>query len=242
MNVLRLGVQVASYREQCRHAKQHQQQFKQQQQEQAQLASPTSVVNKQSSSMSTPQQRPTTQQQQNLKSPQQHPSTAETATERLIVNNVRATWDAATILLARATQVAVELQTTVTQQTATTTINNTPTGSNEIINSSETIVVAPPPKRPMSRSLETLCRHIDYVITGRLRPLSPVSSGDSNITHTLSSPQLLSSQRVAAITMNRQDPAPVDLFDPLLSELQSLAVTADLKVLQATINPHHSVQ
>jgi hypothetical protein len=42
--------------------------------------------------------------------------------------------------------------------------------------------------------------------------------------------------------MNRQDPAPVDLFDPLLSELQSLAVTADLKVLQATINPHHSVQ
>jgi len=54
-----------------------------------------------------------------------------------------------------------------------------------------------------SNSLETLCRHVDYVITGRFRSLNEVGE-------------------VSIEQLERScDPPPSDLFDALLAELQS---------------------
>jgi hypothetical protein len=53
----------------------------------------------------------------------------------------------------------------------------------------------------LSRSIETSCRHVEYVLTGRLR------KGQND---------LLSAQTLD----HRIDPPPIDLFDHLLSELQ----------------------
>lgn len=86
---------------------------------------------------------------------------------------IQLAWDRAASLLDKATHVALEVQQYVLHQT----------------------------KRPisLSQSLETHCRHIDYVLTGKHRPIGSPT-----------------------FEMERQSPPPMDLFDLLLSELQSL--------------------
>ena len=69
-----------------------------------------------------------------------------------------------------------------------------------------------------SRSLETLCRHIDYVITGQFHHHEHVvdsnnSVHDSSVGRTTHRPS----------HHNSNDPPPMDLFDMLLKELQNIA-------------------
>lgn len=95
-------------------------------------------------------------------------------TSRLLPQQIQLAWDRAASLLDRATHVALEVQQYVLHQT----------------------------KRPisLSQSLETHCRHIDYVLTGKHRPMgSPTFEME-----------------------RKSSPPPMDLFDLLLSELQSL--------------------
>ncbi|CAB9513988.1 expressed unknown protein [Seminavis robusta] len=62
----------------------------------------------------------------------------------------------------------------------------------------------------MPRCLETICQHLEYVITGNLRG-GPKSSSSS------------SSSKQGKPDNTRQYPPPIDLFDQLLAELQSVA-------------------
>eukprot|EP00521_Asterionellopsis_glacialis_P017320 CAMPEP_0195302094 /NCGR_PEP_ID=MMETSP0707-20130614/30466_1 /TAXON_ID=33640 /ORGANISM="Asterionellopsis glacialis, Strain CCMP134" /LENGTH=668 /DNA_ID=CAMNT_0040365247 /DNA_START=215 /DNA_END=2218 /DNA_ORIENTATION=- len=66
--------------------------------------------------------------------------------------------------------------------------------------------------RRMVRSLETICRHIEYVITGHLRPIS-----DSSV---------FSVGQSLRADLCQDDPPPMDLFDTLLLELQSLTAVS----------------
>jgi hypothetical protein len=54
------------------------------------------------------------------------------------------------------------------------------------------------------RNLEMLCQHVDYVITGRFRPFAEAAAAAGEMEH----------------TERNVDPPPVNLFDPLLQELQ----------------------
>jgi hypothetical protein len=165
-SVLRLGMDVAEYREQCRHV-------------QAILPAKQPIV---VLSEKSPRQRATDHEHTTTLLVQPEPLDAETK------QLVQAAWDTATNLLARATHVAMEVQ----------------TKGNHNHN------------KHLSRSLETLCRHVDYVITGQHRPLSP--QGD----FVVEGKEKNGRQKHTA----DGDPPPMDLFDLLLAELQSLAVAS----------------
>jgi hypothetical protein len=150
VNVLRLGMEISEYREQCRHVK-------------AFLPAKKPVVVMSES----PRKRSTDHEQA-------PPEPLDKETKQL----VQAAWDAATSLLARCTHVAVQLH-------------------NDDHN------------KHISRSLETLCRHVDYVITGQHRSLSSQGNFESN-------------NGGGKGSRHDQDPPPMDLFDKLLAELQSL--------------------
>jgi hypothetical protein len=91
---------------------------------------------------------------------------------------IRAAWDAAALLLTKAAQLAMDQSRIDTNQ-----------------------------KRSLGRNVESLCRHVDYVITGRFRSLQETSD-----------------EPVQRTERNHEsDMPPIDLFDPLLEELQSNA-------------------
>jgi hypothetical protein len=114
---------------------------------------------------------------------------------------VQATWKCATQLLARATHVAMEVQTQTNP-------NSSGIGSSKVSH--------------MSRSLETQCRHVDYVLTGQHRPLSPKGGFEEN--NGVRQPQHATTTPTTSI-MEDHPPPPIDLFDLLLAELQSLVVS-----------------
>jgi len=142
-SVLYLGMDVAEYREQCRHI-------------QAFIPARSPVVIA-SESSGRPRKSDASR------------GPIDAATTQL----VQATWDMATKLLSRATNIAMEIQK----------ISDT---------------------KQLS-SLEVLCRHVDYVITGQHRQSNSVrqTENDSNREY-------------------NSDPPPMDLFDLLLAELQSI--------------------
>jgi len=63
----------------------------------------------------------------------------------------------------------------------------------------------------MPRSLETICQHLEYVITGSYRGDGSVSRGRNRSENT------------------RQFPPPIDMFDNLLAELQTIAAVSSAK-------------
>jgi hypothetical protein len=166
-NVLRLGMEVAEYRERCRHV-------------QAVLPAkqPVVVVSESHRNHTASPNKP------NAEPAVAEPLDPETK------ERVQATWDAAVALLTRATQVAMEVQ-----------------------SSSHHKNISQEGKR-MSKSLETLCRHVDYVITGQFRQLSDgqFTTGENG-------------RRPTHGRDTSESPPPIDLFDLLLAELQ--AVTSD---------------
>ena len=225
--VLRFGMEVAEYRERCRHV-------------QAILPAKKPIVVISDS----PLTRNTSSSSVDRLHPENHshgshrdtvePEPLDAETKAM----VRSTWVAASSLLARATQVAMDIQVSVA----------TTNGSSS---SSTSPIVSGKEGKRLSRSLETLCRHIDYVITGEHRPLSGRAGGGgvffrSNTSDTKSDqnnnhlrlpppPSIPSTQPIKSATSSQKsnsmssisgDPPPVDLFDLLLAELQHVAATS----------------
>lgn len=147
MSVLRWGMEVAEYREQCRHI-------------QSRMPAKRSVVVSAGDNPAAPTPR------RLFDSPKGNQEEGMVDTE--LRDMIRSAWDSATALLVRATHLANERD----------------------------------GKR--MRNLETLCQHVDYVITGRFRPLAEAGEVAEHIE-----------------SHHDYDPPPADLFDPLLTELQS---------------------
>eukprot|EP00980_Cylindrotheca_fusiformis_P002941 scaffold683_cov124-Cylindrotheca_fusiformis.AAC.10 len=149
--VLRLGMDISEYREQCRHI-----------QASFPAKSPVVVISESSN--------PTRAREMDNAISDRGLDPIDAKTKQL----VQATWDMASTLLSKATNVAMDIQ----QSTDA---------------------------KQISRSLEVLCRHVDYVITGQHRQVMAEGGLEEN----------------GNGTRNREPP-PIDLFDLLLSELQSL--------------------
>ena len=224
MHVLRFGMEVAEYRERCRHV----QSILPAKQPIVVLSDSPLTRNTSSSSMDN--HHPESQTHNHNKVVEPEPLDEETKAM------VRGTWGSAASLLARATQVAMDVQHSVS------TNGPSPTSA----------IVSPKEGKRLSRSLETLCRHIDYVITGQHRPLSDhgrkgffVSQNDPKGNHmnrrsplpipptppTVASKKTNGTGAVVGGEASHYDidPPPVDLFDLLLAELQLVAATSDFR-------------
>ena len=111
---------------------------------------------------------------------------------------VQKTWDMATELLSKATTVTIEVQ---KQHTNTTTTTKS--------------------AKQISRSLEVLCRHVDYVITGQQRQFQLLLSGEGTNEKMNGDSSSSSSKKKQQQQQRAPDPPPMDLFDLLLTELQT---------------------
>jgi hypothetical protein len=152
-SVLRIGMDISEYREQCRHI-------------QAFFPAKNPVVVLSESSSASRARKTDTKPE---------PTPAHEPIDPKTKELVQATWDMATALLSKATNVAMEIQ----------------QGSDA---------------KQISRSLEVLCRHVDYVITGQHRQLLAEGGFEAN---------------GSSARQRNPDPPPIDLFDLLLAELQS---------------------
>jgi hypothetical protein len=107
---------------------------------------------------------------------------------------VRSAWDLAGKLL-------VEAITTIHQQPCTTNnLSPTPPATS----TDEGNLASPQKGGHHLRNLETLCRHIDYVLTGRMRSISEVGTDSKD----------------GVLIDKSRDAPPLNLFDQLLAELQ----------------------
>jgi hypothetical protein len=201
--VLRLGMQVSQYRERCRHVK-------------AILPAkqPVVVVTKEVPNSATNHKKKITEPAL--------PEPLDPETKEMVL----ATWRAASSLLARATQVAMDVQASSLLGSKWNHQNYHPHHIHSASPSNKE------GKRTLSRSLETLCRHVDYVITGQFRQLSDggftatgaeaANGGGSGSKSRLGSHRGLDQSH---------DPPPIDLFDLLLAELQSVAAVTDYRLV-----------
>jgi hypothetical protein len=138
-----------------------------------------------------------------------------------IQSMIRVTWDQATSLLSRARSLALTLHvrsSIMHRHDMDTEQQREPSTTVETANLN---VASPRPIR-LSHGIDTLCRHIDFVLTGRLDGSSPSSSQT----------QVLVDHVTSAVTTNislqqEDGPPPDDLFDHVLTELQLLAAAAD---------------
>ena len=214
--VLRFGTEVAEYREQCRHV-------------QAILPPKQPVV------VHT-QISPLARKASGGSSSHMEDSTTPTtvAQDKLDVETrgmLAATWRSASFLLEKATLVAVDVQSSLLPVIV---------GPGSPATPSTNVISAKEGKR-MSRSLETLCRHIDYVITGQHRQLSgdgvgfrsrshshTTSNGTKN-KHNVAHPVNSNARNTVVESSHEADPPPIDLFDSLLAELQAIAAASDYR-------------
>lgn len=115
---------------------------------------------------------------------------------------IKSAWDEAIRLGSRATKVAVELQSFAT------TTSTTSGGSSTVS-----------PKMP--GSLEAICQHLEYVITGNFHRNHPHNK-----------PQQQTTKGGGRTDNTRTYPPPMDMFDILLAELQSIAAAASARCHQ----------
>jgi hypothetical protein len=193
--ILRLGIEVAEYRECCRHV-------------QARMPAKNPVV------VTTPRRAsPTRSGDVHVQRTLPNAFVASEPMDPVLQDMIRAAWEHTAALLARVTHVALQVQSGPTDH-----------------------------KKP-SRSIETQCRHIDYVITGRFRSSRslngnelaatdsidavsrrlPNGSGGSGSTIGSSSS---SNNMNSTFGTNSHEPPPTDLFDSLLTEIQGLVANA----------------
>jgi hypothetical protein len=187
--ILRLGIEVAEYRECCRHV-------------QARMPAKNPVVVTTSRRAS-----PTRSSDVQLT-----PSNAFVASEPMdpvLQDMIRAVWENTAALLARVTHVALQVQSGPTDH-----------------------------KKP-SRSIETQCRHIDYVITGRFRSSRSLNGSELATTGSIDTVSRrlpngssgggstigISNSMSSTVGANSHEPPPTDLFDSLLTELQGLVAS-----------------
>jgi hypothetical protein len=156
--------------------------------------------------------------------------------EPYIQNMIRITWDQATALLLRARSLALTLQLrSWIQQDSIEQQSHYGDGSND-----NSIPGTNTGRIRLSHSVDTLCRHIEFVLTGSIdystkqNVPKDVTMLDNDTTTTILSPQ-------QSTTNSRQNdgPPPDDLFDQLLIELQSLAAVADRRFIT---HPNHHPQ
>ena len=187
MTVLRFGMEVTAFREQCRHI-------------QATLPAlhpvfamtkvTTEIVRSNSSGEndSDSSALPSIPTEGNIR--------IDLQTQALI----KGAWDEAIRLGSRATKITVKLQMAAS--------SDTNGGANHIGGTTA----------KMPRSLEIICQHLEYVITGSFR---------GNV------PRTAAAQRKGRSENTRQFPPPTDMFDALLGELQVIAATSSRKRITA---------
>ena len=196
--ILRLGIEVAEYRECCQHV-------------QARMPAKNPVV------VTTPRRASPSRSGDVQRTPL-NAFVASEPMDPVLQDTIRAAWEHTATLLARVTHVALQVQSGPTDH-----------------------------KKP-SRSIETQCRHIDYVITGRFRSSRSLNgselpttdsvdtvsrrlpNGSSGGGNTIGSGNNMSS----TVGANSHGPPPTDLFDSLLTELQALVASAAQPPARAT--------
>ena len=208
MSILRFGMETSEYKEQCRHI-------------QAFLPAKQPVVVI-SSDLSSPRNhnknRPTSptanhnNHDRQTTRPMSPPATAEPLNDDM-KQLVQAAWDKATIILARATHISAQFHNHHNS-------NNNDGNKNSNNDNQQTTTT---PIKHKTRSLEILCRHVDYVITGQHRSLSSQGNFELNASSGKNTAgRNGSSDTGAASNRHDHDPPPMDLFDNILAELQSL--------------------
>jgi hypothetical protein len=142
---------------------------------------------------------------------------------------IRVTWDQATALLARARSLALALhvRSSIMHRHDIDTEEQHHQPSTTAENTSLHISTQRPIR--FSHGIDTLCRHIDFVLTGRLDASSPSSLQPQTIVDQGSSTATTNTTPATTNTNLQQEdgPPPDDLFDHLLTELQALAASAD---------------
>ena len=134
-----------------------------------------------------------------------------------IQSMIRITWESATALLARARSLALTLHVRSSirhRHEKDTEAHQQQPSLAEIAKSHGS---SPRPIR-LSHGVDTLCRHVELVLTGRL---------DIRSSPSVSLPIADHGTSAANLQQQEDGPPPDDLFDHLLSELQSLAALAD---------------
>jgi hypothetical protein len=81
------------------------------------------------------------------------------------------------------------------------------------------------PTTKMPRCLETICQHLEHVITGNFRGSLTINSSSSQ----QGSNKSTNAKQARGPDNTRQYPPPIDLFDQLLAELQLVAASASTK-------------
>ena len=171
--ILVLGMQISEYREQCRHL-------------QAILPARQPIVHHS-------EEKKTSSRNGDA----ENGSKLELLDRKTMVL-IRSLWDEATTLLHRATQVAMDTQSSMDHGD----------------------------KHRHATSLETLCRHIEYVVSGQLKQRSERTVAESNGS--------TGPRNGDEIPRSKQEPPPSDLFDALLAELQMAAVVIEKGEAAAT--------
>jgi hypothetical protein len=190
--ILRLGIEVAEYRECCRHV-------------QARMPAKNPVV------VTTPRRASPAQSGEVQRTPP-NAFVASEPMDPVLQDMIRAAWEHAAALLARVTHVSFQIQSEPTDH------------------------------RKPSRSIETQCRHIDYVITGRFRSSRSLNCSELPTTDSIDTVSRRlpnggsgsgsgnnsnsNSNMSSTLGTNNHEPPPADLFDSLLTELQGLAASA----------------
>jgi hypothetical protein len=124
---------------------------------------------------------------------------------------IRVTWDHAAALLARARSLALTLQ-------VRSSLKHDDDGGEPV---------------RLSHGVDALCRHIEFVVTGRMLHSKDTSNSNRTVASdtALSTREELPPQDEMPLPLtNCNTPPPADLFDHLLAELQSLAANADRRI------------
>jgi hypothetical protein len=197
--ILRLGIEVAEYRECCRHV-------------QARMPAKNPVV------VTTPRRASPTRSGDVQRTPP-NAFVASEPMDPVLQDMIRTAWEHTAALLARVTHVALQVQSGPTDH-----------------------------KKP-SRSIETQCRHIDYVITGRFRSSRSLNGSELATTDSIDTvsrrlpngssgggggSSSSSNNMSSTVGANSHEPPPTDLFDSLLSELQGLVASTAQHPVRAT--------
>jgi PH domain len=142
-----------------------------------------------------------------------------------IQDMIQITWQQATALLTRARSLAVTFQV-----------------RSSIKHDTEEQPDFEKVRMKLSHGVDTLCRHIDFVLTGRLDYSTDYSTSSAVVVPAAGNiPIPERNKDTTTIGLNNNNnsqrlpdgPPPADLFDHLLVELQSLAATADRRVVHS---------
>ncbi len=130
---------------------------------------------------------------------------------------IRITWESATALLARARSLALTLhvRSSIRHRHEK---DSQPHQQHQSLAEDATSHGSSPRSSRLSHGVDTLCRHVEFVLTGRL---------DVRSSPSVSLPIADHGTSAANLQQQEDGPPPDDLFDHLLSELQSLAALAD---------------